>query len=371
MSERFQRLFTLEPNLYSEGCPIIIEAGVLLKDTESGAVLAQLKMRNIGDKNISSCRVSVKAYAPNGDEVEGFSDFSYLDLDVALGHEFGSRTPIMLPDKTARKISVNINEIVFSDGSVKKMNSNQWSSAPRQRTLFETLQSEELVKQYAIEVGGTTELLPEKKGGLFLCTCGAINLESADNCYKCGRTYELLDKCLDRNYLLSKVEERKSKEDAVRAKKEASKKKIIRIASMAAVLVLAIVLFSSLVKFIGVQKQQKEIAQLTETAAKNKLSGVYTSTGAGKKKEFTFGRDGFVTMLLIDSSGKVEYSSTFYYFVRKKENGKMVIDAEYPKGNVCAEYVLTGTDGTWITDFKFTKSHGSWDWKGTYHIGRR
>lgn len=42
MAERFQRLYALKPNLYSKGCPIIIEAGALQKDTESGTVLAQM-----------------------------------------------------------------------------------------------------------------------------------------------------------------------------------------------------------------------------------------------------------------------------------------------------------------------------------------
>ena len=42
MSERYTRLFALEENLYSDGSPVVISAGALLKDNQTGAVLAQL-----------------------------------------------------------------------------------------------------------------------------------------------------------------------------------------------------------------------------------------------------------------------------------------------------------------------------------------
>lgn len=113
MAERFQRLYALKPNLYSKGCPIIIEAGALQKDTESGTVLAQIKMRNIGEKTVASCKVSLKTYENNGDEVEGVSNFSYLDLNADSGDEFGTKVPIILPNKTTRSFTVDIDEVVF------------------------------------------------------------------------------------------------------------------------------------------------------------------------------------------------------------------------------------------------------------------
>ena len=46
MAERFTKVFSLTPNLYAKGCPIIIEAGALQKDTETGNLIAQLKMKD-------------------------------------------------------------------------------------------------------------------------------------------------------------------------------------------------------------------------------------------------------------------------------------------------------------------------------------
>ena len=104
MADRFQRLYTLTPNLYKYGCSVLIEAGALQKDTERNAVLAQLKMKNIGKKPIASCKVSISAYENNGNRVKGVEGFSYLDLNADPGAEFGSKTPVFLPDTAVRRL---------------------------------------------------------------------------------------------------------------------------------------------------------------------------------------------------------------------------------------------------------------------------
>ena len=59
MSERYARLFALPENLYAAGAPVVIAAGALLKDTQTDRVLAQLKLRNIGDKPHTAVTVTV------------------------------------------------------------------------------------------------------------------------------------------------------------------------------------------------------------------------------------------------------------------------------------------------------------------------
>lgn len=304
MAERFQRLFTLTPNLYSDGCPIIIEAGALQKDTESGAVIAQIKMRNIGDATISSCRVSIKAYATNGDEVEGAADFSYLDLNAGRGKDFGTKVPVMLPDRTARSFSVDINEIVFADGTVNKLDSNQWKTVLKQETIDNALQDEELTKQYKLETGGFAEFLPVKKDGLFLCTCGAVNLESADKCYKCGNSYENLVECLDENYLLSKINERKNKERVDKAKQQAFKKKSIKIIVAACAAILLIIIAT---KAVGVKKATGMYAMLQ--------GNIYTLDNGYDTATLTFYPNNKYT--LVDDRG----SKTVEYEIVKAEDG--------------------------------------------------
>ena len=47
MADRFQKLFSLENNLYIENAPIIISAAALLKDTKSGNIVGQVKFKSV------------------------------------------------------------------------------------------------------------------------------------------------------------------------------------------------------------------------------------------------------------------------------------------------------------------------------------
>ena len=53
MSTRYNTLYSLSDNLYLEGFPLVISAGKLLFDTQTGKALAQLKIKNISIKKIT------------------------------------------------------------------------------------------------------------------------------------------------------------------------------------------------------------------------------------------------------------------------------------------------------------------------------
>ena len=71
MSERYSRLFTLPENLYAAGSPVVIAAGALLKDNQTGKVIAQLKMRNISPKPIKAATVSIHPLDTVGNPLGG------------------------------------------------------------------------------------------------------------------------------------------------------------------------------------------------------------------------------------------------------------------------------------------------------------
>lgn len=117
MSERYSRLFSLPENLGQYGCPVLISAGALLKDNNTGKLLVQLKFRNISEQIIKSVKIKVNAYDTAGCELKGVEAFSYLDLAVGRDKEFGNQTPVILPDKTTRSFSVEILSVAFMDGT--------------------------------------------------------------------------------------------------------------------------------------------------------------------------------------------------------------------------------------------------------------
>ena len=62
MAERYTRLFSLPQDLYAPGAPLVIAAGALLKDSQTGSVLAQLKLRSLSDVTISAVKLQVVGY---------------------------------------------------------------------------------------------------------------------------------------------------------------------------------------------------------------------------------------------------------------------------------------------------------------------
>ncbi len=230
MAGRYQELYRLPANLYLEGSPVIIEAGALQKDLTDDKVLAQLKLRNLSLDSIVACKVSVRAFEPNGNEVQGVKDFAYLDIKVANRQEFGTKTPIYLPDKITRKISVAVTEVVFANNSIWSAEENEWAAIPAQRQILESIQDPETLKQYYIEIGEKLPFIPEVKRGLFLCACGNITLESIGRCSRCGRRYEDFSRALDQNYLNEKKEVRlkKEREEQEERKRQAERARIER-----------------------------------------------------------------------------------------------------------------------------------------------
>ena len=224
MEERYQELCRLTPNLYFYGSPVIIEAGALLKDTLNDNVLAQLKIRNLINKRLISCKVSVRAFENNGNELEGVDSYTYLDLNVPLGDFFGPKTPIYLPNNITRMISVAVIEVVFSDNTVWNSERIDWNPAPKPTQITEFINDQEIIKQYKIDTGKDFEFVPTIDNGLFLCSCGTINLSSEEKCYACNHRFTDLLESFDIEKLTEKKNERIRKEKEQQFIKEERKK---------------------------------------------------------------------------------------------------------------------------------------------------
>lgn len=71
MTSRFQEVFRLPSQQYIEGSPVIIEAGALQKDEQTGKILAQIKIKNISPNIIVGCKVFIRAFELSGAELQG------------------------------------------------------------------------------------------------------------------------------------------------------------------------------------------------------------------------------------------------------------------------------------------------------------
>lgn len=223
MSERYSKVFALSENLYATGSPIVIEAGALQKDNQTGSVLAQIKMKNISAKVIKAVKVKLTLFDVASNVLADGVEQQYLDLKVVRDESFGSKSAIRLKESTTRSFAVNIIEVVFEDGSVWSGTANPWETLGEPTTLIDYFNDDELVKQFELKYGSPCHNVLLEEKDLWYCTCGAINKDNEAKCHKCGKSLKAL-KELDISALQSEKEKR-LEEERILAEEQAERKR--------------------------------------------------------------------------------------------------------------------------------------------------
>ena len=191
MNSRFEKLYSLPSQLYAPSMPVIIAAGALLKDTQTGKVLAQLKFKSISPKTIKAVTVSLLPLDTANQPLGEKETHQILDLAANRDAEFGQKTPLYFSNNTTRAYQVIVEEVVFSDNTVWKSDGAPLSDLPVQETAQALLSDAELVKQYKLEYGERADYAADTFSDLWRCNCGAVNYGNEANCHACGAAKEI------------------------------------------------------------------------------------------------------------------------------------------------------------------------------------
>lgn len=241
MSERYSKVFSLQGNLYCEGAPVLIEAGALLKDNLTGKILAQIKFKNIQNKNIKAIVVKISPMnvvgKPLGDEIE----YQYLDFDEPRNASFGSKVPIVLPNETTRAFTVIATNVIFSDNSTWEYADEKWEPLREMVTLEQAFGDGGIVEQYRFIHGKNCKYKFQEYKDLWYCTCGAINHDDEPICHMCHLQSNELEE-IDTEKLEDDFDERREQEMEValerKARRKARGKKATKWIAIAAVVLL-------------------------------------------------------------------------------------------------------------------------------------
>ncbi len=221
MSERYARLFSLPENLYQPGSPVMILAGALLKDNQTGGILALMKFKNMGEKPIRGLKVRFFPQDLTGIDLDQPLEHQYLDLNAARDGEFGQKEPVAFPNAITRAFRVEVYQVVFADGTLWNQEQSQWSPMPPLQALETALGDKELCKEYQILYGANCRIMPQEDKGLWRCTCGAWNMESEANCHACCKNLGQL-KALDLEQLKASRDARLAREQQAMAAQQAA-----------------------------------------------------------------------------------------------------------------------------------------------------
>ena len=194
MSGRYTKLFSLPENLYAEGSPVIIEAGVLTLDNNTNRVFVQLKFRNISDEEIKALSVTLKAYFVTGKEASEPVKYQYLDFCSHIDEEFGAKTPVLLHDNTVRSFSVHVDEVVYTDNTVGEVNLDYSESVPEQHLLCKTDGwNNDTASEFKKLTNDKCVYAVCEYKDLWLCSCGGANSLVRDKrCRRCGCARDFL-----------------------------------------------------------------------------------------------------------------------------------------------------------------------------------
>jgi tetratricopeptide (TPR) repeat protein len=218
MTERYQRLYALPQELYCEGSPLIVEAGALLWDRQLGRILAQLKLRNLGEKALRGARVEVQPLDLAERPLGGPVSYDYLDLNAGRGSAFGVKSPIVFDQPLARGFRVSVREVVFADRSVWQCE-GEWKPVPRPETLENAL-GEELSREYRMLYGWNSRFFPRLIDGLWQCACGTEYPVGPERCPVCGRPSREVDANAMEEARNARLETVRSAVEAERLRKE-------------------------------------------------------------------------------------------------------------------------------------------------------
>lgn len=280
---RYSKVFSLPQNLYATGSPVLISAGALQKDNQSGNVLAQLKLKNISSRKIKAVKVSIQPFDTVGKSLGELVSHTYLDLTATRDSEFGQKTPIALPDSSTRSFSVSVDEVVFTDNSTWTASGEPWETLKPAQTLQSQL-TYELAKQFRMEFGEVSQNLLCEQKDLWICSCGTINRADEPACHRCNTSLSAL-RSIDFTEMQKRCDERVAKEEqqkkeAEKAAAKAKKKKAIiagAIGAVAAVVAGVVIIIQVVIPSVKYNSAVKllESGQYDEAVAAFEAMGDY------------------------------------------------------------------------------------------------
>ena len=197
MAERYTILQHNTNTFHVVDCPILLVSHALTKDNQNNNIFIQCKFENTLSKPIKALYVHINCFDVTNNPLPDVDSFSYLDIEVKQYQTFGDRTPIVLPDKETRNVSIIPTKIVFVDGSTWEND----SSKPFELFHIDNTPISELGKlaeEYRRELHGIClqsdkhKYLPAHKDGYTICGCGKILVDAEKNCPACGVNLEKL-----------------------------------------------------------------------------------------------------------------------------------------------------------------------------------
>lgn len=184
MSERYKQVKLYDNFSFCPSCPVDILKGAIYIDTVTNKAVFQLKFINMQEKYIKALYIQIKGYDDLGAELEN-KEYSYLDLNIKTGQEFGTKQLQELSNNTIRNIEITITKVIYANNEVwENKNDIVYDRFPLQ-CIDDNLLS--IARQKATEQKLQLNKIyyPTQNNNYWTCICGIYNSNSNERCYRC------------------------------------------------------------------------------------------------------------------------------------------------------------------------------------------
>lgn len=191
MSERYKQVKLYDNFSFYPTCPVDILKGAIYIDNITNNAVFQLKFVNTQDKYIKSVYITVVGYDELGKELEN-KKYSYLDLNIRKGVEFGTEQLKELSNNSIRNINVTVDKVIYIDNEVWE---NQ-NTVGYDRTDLQCVDNDKL---FIASRKATEQRLqlndiyyPIQNEKYWTCICGTYNSNNNHTCYNCNSSKDLV-----------------------------------------------------------------------------------------------------------------------------------------------------------------------------------
>ena len=146
MAERYSRIYTLPGNLYSDSAPILIVAGALLKDNQTGKMLAQLKLQNLDERIVTGITLNFVLFDAEGKQIGEPFAHQFSQISVESNSYFGQKEPVILPGNDVCSYQVSIHSVILSGGKVWEQEA-EWKPLSPEVDIAHIRQSLTMIRQ--------------------------------------------------------------------------------------------------------------------------------------------------------------------------------------------------------------------------------
>ena len=188
---------------WEPGCPALVTAIQVSRNTETSATYLQVKVRNVSDAAISSIFAGLEVNLPNG-SVERVP-LEYLDVDIPAGEEQALK-PMMLSHNDISSCVLAISRIDQVSG--KWQTSTAAQPLPEKKTPPQLPQRAIDQRARALDAKAEDEVVRgavQDHGDWWVCACGQVNVKR-DTCCACKQSKALLLANEDESKLLADVD---------------------------------------------------------------------------------------------------------------------------------------------------------------------